>query len=229
MNYVIEVLLRERTAAQEALTTAQQRLVEINTALARLAPDAEQRPANPFEHVHVAKPDAELQKIVEEDAPLLDRFDKSGDMPPATAVVTNNTGEPEQVLTAQENAGPAPWEVQADEAPAKPKREKPKRRTNEELAEDAGVKLSDVQDWKGGGRVTKADIEEFAKLHPAAAVADQTLEESVRDTPEVVEDFVKQTEPEETDESEFTEVGDDDVEEDVSAPAAEDDGFKPPF
>jgi len=86
------------------------------------------------------------------------------------------TGAP---LTAQENAGPAPWEAQEAEAKAE-QPAKPKRRSNEQLAADAGVDLDDVKEWKGGGRITKADIEEFATLH-ASAVNNQTLDEAAQE------------------------------------------------
>ena len=66
-----------------------------------------------------------------------------------------------------------PWEAQAESAaspaeePAPAPEKKTGRRTNEELAAEAGVNLADVKKWKGGGRISKADIEEFAKISAA--------------------------------------------------------------
>jgi len=79
----------------------------------------------------------------------------------------------EQVVTAQENAQPREWEATtpANEAEAEPK--KRKRRSNEEIAAEIGVSLDDVREWKGpdGGRIVRADIEEFAKIHANAVQA----------------------------------------------------------
>lgn len=67
------------------------------------------------------------------------------------------------------NSEAPPWEAQAATEAEKPAEEKPAkkggRRTNEELAADAGVDLDEVKAWLGEGkRVTKASIDEFAKL-----------------------------------------------------------------
>lgn len=84
-------------------------------------------------------------------------------------------------LTAQENAAVPPWEQQAA-APAASAEKKSGRRTNEELAADAGVRLDDVKAWLGEGvRVSKAKIEEFASLHPSA-INNQTLDEATQPT-----------------------------------------------
>jgi hypothetical protein len=74
----------------------------------------------------------------------------------------------------------------SEDAPSitKPEPTKPAsgRRTNEQIAADHGVELDDVKEWLGAGqRVKRADIEEFAKLHPAAAVANQTLDEAAQE------------------------------------------------
>lgn len=64
-----------------------------------------------------------------------------------------------------------PWEAQAAaEQPAEKKpAKKGGRRTNEELAADAGVSLDAVKAWLGEGqRVTKAAIEEYAAKHASA-------------------------------------------------------------
>lgn len=74
-----------------------------------------------------------------------------------------------EAATAPESDS-APWEVSAPAA-EKPTTER-KRRTNEDIAREHGVNLEDVKTWKGGGRITKADIAEFAKLHPAAAAVE---------------------------------------------------------
>jgi pyruvate/2-oxoglutarate dehydrogenase complex dihydrolipoamide acyltransferase (E2) component len=205
--------------------------VSLNKVYVGISPEAvvekvaESTPASHYEHVHQAEDDARTQQEA------IDEFDETSGYAAAQAVTT-----------AQQNAGPAPWETQAAEAKAE-QPAKPKRRSNEQLAADAGVDLDDVKEWKGGGRITKADIEEFATLHKSA-VNNQTLDEAAQEEqgePTVAttapESVVREqqasplpapqngdraaVEPEETPEAEFANA--DDEAEEV------DDGWKPPF
>lgn len=92
----------------------------------------------------------------------------------AQAALDIERQSPAPVLTAQENAQTPPWEQQAVEGvdPSLSRSEKKSgRRTNEELAADAGVKLDDVKAWLGAGkRVTKKAIEEYAAQLPQAEI-----------------------------------------------------------
>jgi len=60
-----------------------------------------------------------------------------------------------------------------------PAEKKTGRRTNEELAADLGVNLDDVKRWKGGGRISKADMEEFKRLHPEATTPAATAPQAM--------------------------------------------------
>jgi hypothetical protein len=75
---------------------------------------------------------------------------------------------------------PTPWDQQAAEAQAAPAPAEKKggRRTNEEIAAEIGVDLDAVKKWKGGGRVSRADMEEFKKISDAQAMNNQTLPEA---------------------------------------------------
>lgn len=89
-----------------------------------------------------------------------------------------------QAPEAPKLAAVPPWEAQAAEQAAQPEEKKPRRRTNEELAAEAGVDLDDVKRWLGEGkRVTKASIEEFAQMSKDAAMNNQTLHEAVEQPP----------------------------------------------
>lgn len=69
-------------------------------------------------------------------------------------------------------AGPAPeappWEGAT--TAAEPEK-KGGRRSNEEIAREVGVDLAAVKAWKGGGRVSKADMEEYKLRNPEAVAA----------------------------------------------------------
>lgn len=74
---------------------------------------------------------------------------------------------PQPPVEQQGSENTPPWKQQAQQqAAAAPAGEK-KRRSNDDIAAEHGVALSDVKAWKdsnGGGRVVKADIEQYAKL-----------------------------------------------------------------
>lgn len=78
-----------------------------------------------------------------------------------------------------------PW-VQQAQQPAAPAGEK-KRRSNDDIAAEHGVALSDVKAWKdanGGGRVVKADIEQYAKLAKEHAASQQAVQQAVQPLPQ---------------------------------------------
>lgn len=81
---------------------------------------------------------------------------------PVHPEATADTFAPEPV------AQQTPWEAQAA-APA-PVAEEPEkksgRRTNEDIARELGVDLDKVKAWKGGGRISKKDMEEYKTTHP---------------------------------------------------------------
>lgn len=71
-------------------------------------------------------------------------------------------------------------------APPAPEPKTGGRRTNEEIAAEIGVNLEDVKEWKGGGRVSRADMEEFKKLHAGAAIpGQQTIDDVGAPEPDV--------------------------------------------
>lgn len=96
--------------------------------------------------------------------------------PPASAVEVEGPGAPtpETPRPAGPVAEAPPWDDSTTVVEETPK--KSGRRTNEELAAELGVRLDDVKTWKGGGRISKADMEEFKRLHPDAVVGQQVAQ-----------------------------------------------------
>lgn len=82
---------------------------------------------------------------------------------PVHPEATADTFAPEPV------AQQTPWEAQAA-APAPVAEAEPEkksgRRTNEDIARELGVDLDKVKAWKGGGRISKKDMEEYKTTHP---------------------------------------------------------------
>lgn len=64
-----------------------------------------------------------------------------------------------------------PWDDSTTVVEEAPK--KSGRRTNEEIAAELGVDLEAVKKWKGGGRISRKDMEEYKTLNPGSVVAPQ--------------------------------------------------------
>lgn len=94
-------------------------------------------------------------------------------VPPASAVEVE--GPDVRPSETPRPAGPTPeappWE--GETTAAAPVEKKSGRRTNEEIAAELGVDLDAVKKWKGGGRISRKDMEEYARLFPAAVVGPQ--------------------------------------------------------
>lgn len=76
-----------------------------------------------------------------------------------------------------------PWDAQAAAAAAEPTaaeepEKKSGRRTNEDIARELGVDLAKVKAWKGGGRISKKDMEEYKTTHPEEVAVRQGVAEA---------------------------------------------------
>ncbi len=91
-------------------------------------------------------------------------------IPTAGAVEVEGPGvsAPETPRPAAPVAEAPPWTTQAEAAPVAAPAKKGGRRTNDELAAEIGVDLEAVKKWKGGGRISKNDMEEYKLRNPEA-------------------------------------------------------------
>lgn len=95
-------------------------------------------------------------------------------VPPAAAVEVEGPGAatPETPRPAAPTTEAPPWE--GETTVAEPEK-KSGRRTNEEIAAELGVSLDDVKTWKGGGRISRKDMEEFKRLNPLTVAVQQVV------------------------------------------------------
>lgn len=167
MSFSVDVLRNVRSSAVQAIAEANAQIADIDSALAVLegtsvavgAPHREvihAEEAKPYDHIHwsLTEPDGVVQPLGGTTEPVLtpEQIDASGDLFPPVPV-------PDDELTFT--------------APPAPEAKTSGRRTNEEIAAEVGVNLEDVKEWKGPGRISRADMEEFKKLHAGAAIPGQ--------------------------------------------------------
>lgn len=120
--------------------------------------------------------------VVPNDSPMLNQTPQGASpssaptaVPPASAAEVEGpgVGAPETPRPAGPTAEAPPWNEDAPgAAPGQPEK-KSGRRSNEEIAAEIGVDLDAVKKWKGGGRISRKDMEEFKRLNPDAVVAPQ--------------------------------------------------------
>lgn len=186
MSFSRQILAQVREQAVQQVIEANAQIADIDKTLALLdGAAAAPAPLPHFNHVHEA---GELRVVGHVEVGTV-HVTQQGSAEP---VVT-----PEQFEAALDELSPELKELfppapvpESDEltfsAPPAPEAKTGGRRTNEEIAAEIGVNLEDVKEWKGGGRVSRADMEEFKKLHAGAAIpGQQTIDDVGAPEPDV--------------------------------------------